>query len=246
MGKLTPGKAKRLGPGKHPDGGGLYLFVRKGGVSRQWIVRGTRYGQTREKGLGGFPDVTLGEAREKAREWRDEYRATGSVGPVKVPTFRVAAERYIVANAPTWQHPKTAKQTLASLKTYAYPRLGNIPIDRIRRGDVMAVLQAKVEPSKDRPDGGPLWTTRQGAAKKLRQRLRGVFVYALGMGWIDANPMDEALNKALPRTPKVKAHFRAIPHTDVRAALATVDGSTATPGVKLCMRFIVLTAVRSG
>ena len=64
--------------------------------------------------------------------------------------------------------------------------------------------------------------------------------------WIDHNPIDEALNAALPKTPKVKANFRALRHADVRAALETVDRSRSSLSAKLCFRFVVLTAVRSG
>jgi integrase len=230
MGNLKTESLSRLKPGKHNDGKGLYLVVRKGG-SRQWVFRMTLNHRRLEKGLGGYPKVSLTEARRKAKIERTQFE--DGIDSVLAPTFREATEQYLKANAPRWKHPKTAAQTRASLETYAYPAFGDRPIDRIRRGDVMTVLET-------------IWLTKSGAAKKLRQRLRGVFVYALGKDWIETNPIDDALNAALPTTPKVKAHFRALPHADVRAALVTVDESMASLSVRLCMRFIVLTAARSG
>ena len=46
--------------------------------------------------------------------------------------------------------------------------------------------------------------------------------------------------------PTVKAHLRALPYRDVAAALDTVEASRVSPSAKACLRFVVLTACRSG
>ena len=46
--------------------------------------------------------------------------------------------------------------------------------------------------------------------------------------------------------PAVKSHFRALPYRDVSAALETVQASKASVAAKLCFRFLILTAARSG
>ena len=46
--------------------------------------------------------------------------------------------------------------------------------------------------------------------------------------------------------PKLKAHFRALPYREVAGALDTVEASGASMAAKLCLRFVVLTASRSG
>ena len=56
----------------------------------------------------------------------------------------------------------------------------------------------------------------------------------------------EGIEGALPAMPAVKAHFRALPYREVAAALETVDGSKASKAAKLCLRFLILTAARSG
>ena len=63
---------------------------------------------------------------------------------------------------------------------------------------------------------------------------------------VDANPAGEAIDAALPKTPAVKAHFRALPYQDVAAALRKTEASSASLAVRLCFRFLVLTAARSG
>ena len=113
------------------------------------------------------------------------------------------------------------------------PTLGNKSVDRIGRADVLAVL-------------APIWSSRPETARRVRQRMRTVFRWAMAHGFVESNPAGEAIDGALPPMPKVKAHFRALPYQDVGAALATVDASQASLPAKLCFRFLVLTAARSG
>ena len=46
--------------------------------------------------------------------------------------------------------------------------------------------------------------------------------------------------------PSVKEHHRALPYTEVSRALATIEASGASLSAKLCFRFLVLMAARSG
>ena len=46
--------------------------------------------------------------------------------------------------------------------------------------------------------------------------------------------------------PAVRAHFRALPYRKVGAALEVIGGSRASLAAKACLRFVVLTACRSG
>ena len=66
--KLTALTMRQLGPGRHADGEGLYLVVRKSGAC-QWVQRIVIQGRRRDLGLGPFPRVTLAEccrSRENA------------------------------------------------------------------------------------------------------------------------------------------------------------------------------------
>ena len=113
------------------------------------------------------------------------------------------------------------------------PVLGNTLLDRIGRGDVLRVLT-------------PIWTSRPETARRVRQRMRTIFRWAMAHGFMETNPAGEAIDGALPPMPKVKAHFRALPYQEVAAALETVGASQASLPAKLCFRFLVLTAARSG
>lgn len=61
--KLTNTAVKALlrKPGRHGDGGGLYLRVTAGGVAF-WSYRYHRHGQQREMSIGRYPELSLAVA----------------------------------------------------------------------------------------------------------------------------------------------------------------------------------------
>ena len=237
MGKLTVAKLKSLSrPGLHGDGGTLYLHVSPHG-SKSWIQRLTIDGKRHDLGLGGFPLVGLAEAREKAFDNRRavaqgrnplaEKRRAG------MPTFRDAAQRTFEANRPRWRSEKVAKNWMQQLERHAFPRLGGMRVDRIGREDVLAVLT-------------PIWTAKPEIARKLRQRIRTTLQWCQAHGYVEHNMAGEAISGALPAMPSVKTHFRALPYAEVPDALTALEASEASLPAKLCFRFLVLTAARSG
>ncbi len=223
-------------PGRYSDGGGLHLFISKAG-RKSWVQRITIDGRRRDIGLGGFPSVSLAKAREKATGNRTTVAAGRDPLAEKrkpaIPTFKEAASAVHEANRPRWRNARHAASWIQTLERHAMPKLGNMPIDRIGRTDVLQVLS-------------PIWTTRPETARRVRQRMRTVFRWAMAHGFTETNPAGEAIDGALPPMPKVKAHLRSLPYQEVAAALATVEGSQASIPAKLCFRFLVLTAARSG
>lgn len=234
---LSATRVKALtAPGRYSDSSGLHLFISKSG-GKSWVLRITVDGRRRDIGLGAFPSVSLAQARGKTTgiraavaEGRDpvaEKRAPA------MPTFREAARAVHQANRPRWRNDKHSAGWMQSLERHAMAVLGNAPIDRIDRPDVLRVLT-------------PIWTSRPETARRVRQRMRTVFRWAMAHGFMESNPAGEAIDGALPPMPKVKAHHRALPYQEVGAALETVESSQASMAAKLCFRFLVLTAARSG
>ena len=235
MGKLTVAKVKAITKtGLHGDGDTLYLSVAPGGT-KSWIQRLTVNGRCRDIGLGGFPLVSLAEARSKVFENRRHARAGGDPlaekRKVRMPTFREATLTVFEANKPRWRNGHHTKSWLQTLERHAMPRLGDLPVDRIGREDVLAVLT-------------PIWSTRIETARRVHQRIRTVLGWAMAHGFIEHNVAD-AITGALPTMPAVKEHFRALPYQEVKATLETVEASQASLAAKLCFRFTVLTAARS-
>ena len=237
MSKLTVAKVKALkAPGFYADGGTLFLRVAPGG-SKQWMQRLTVNGRRHDLGLGGYPLVSLAEAREAAFENRKLARTGGDPLREKrkanMPTFREAAHKTMASRRATWKSDKTAAKWKRGMDNYACPVIGDIPVDRIEQADVLKVLV-------------PVWTAKAETARVLRQSIRTVFAWAMANQFVEHNPAGDGIDAALPRMPKVKRHHRALPYRDVAAALDTVKASTSSEAVKLAFEFLVLTAARSG
>ncbi len=237
MGKLTAAKVRSITKrGLHGDGGTLYLAVAKGG-SKSWVQRVTIDGKRRDIGLGGYPYVGLAAARQKAMDNRTAIAAGRNPIAEKrrssIPTFAVAARRTHAMLKPRWRNDKHADSWMQTLERHAFPALGGLSVDRIERADVLALLT-------------PIWGTRPETARRVRQRIRAVLRWAWAHGFITENVAGEAIDGALPAMPAVKAHLRALPYRDVAAALDTVEASRASLSAKACLRFVVLTACRSG
>jgi hypothetical protein len=127
--------ARETRPGKHADGGGLYLVV-AGPNAKNWSYRYWINGKERWHGLGSFKDVSLAEARLKRdaarlkvkndkvdivqakRSAREEAKAVEATAVA--PTFKECAEKYIEDHRAKWSK-KHAAQWPSSLERYAYP-----------------------------------------------------------------------------------------------------------------------------
>ena len=153
--------------------------------------------------------------------------------PPPIPTFADVAATVIELRRPTWSNPKHAAQWSATLATYAFPMIGDKPVDSITAADVLAVLTS-------------IWTAKPETASRVRQRMETVFDFAVTGGHRLDNPAGRALLKVLPSTKRFKEHHAALNYCDVAAAVRKVRLSTAHPLTRLAFEFLVLTASRSG
>ena len=237
MGKLTAVAVKAASqPGRLGDGGTLYLHIARGGT-KSWVQRITIDGRRHDIGLGGWPVVSLASARRRAAENRsavaDGRNPLAEKRRSMVPTFRQAATQTLKALKPRWRNLKHSVSWMQTLERHAMPRLGHMPVDRIGREDVLAVLT-------------PIWGTVPETARRVRQRIRATLRWCWAHGYVEQNVAGEAIDGALPKMPAIKSHFRALPYRDISSALKTVEASKASWAAKLCLRFLILTAARSG
>ena len=80
LSRISAAEVKNADPGKHADGGGLWLVKQKSG-SAQWVLRVTVHGRRREMGLGSYPSLSMKDARESAAKWRT--LAAQEMDPIK-------------------------------------------------------------------------------------------------------------------------------------------------------------------
>ncbi len=104
-------------------------------------------------------------------------------------------------------------------------------VDLITKADVLKVLE-------------PIWSTKAETGRRVRQRMRTVFRWAMAHDYIEFNPAGEAIEGALPRMPKLQNHLRAMPYQDVPAAMHIIADSGASLAARSCLQFQILTAAR--
>src|SRR5581483_5821748 len=239
--------AKRKG--MHHDGGGLYL--RSDGKRQcSWLFRYTLNGRQRFMGIGPYPVVTLADAREKADALRrlikvegkdplaerNAVRATARLEAAKAITFKQCADKCIAAQSAGWRNEKHAAQWRATLATYAYPVIGDLPVQAVDVGLVLNILE-------------PIWTAKPETATRLRGRIESVLDYAKARGWRDGeNPARWRghLDKLLAPRAKVRTveHHTALAFAELPAFMTTLREQEGIAAAAL--EFLILTAARTG
>ncbi|EYD75856.1 putative P4-family integrase [Rubellimicrobium mesophilum DSM 19309] len=254
--ELTPLEVKRL---THPGRGGNVTFA-VGGVSglllqvtptggRTWLLRTTVGEKRREIGLGGFPDVPLAQARERAREAkaairrgidpveeRKAARASLAAAQRRGLTFGLASDRFLVAKLTEFRNPKHQAQWRSTLDTYARPELGSMLVSDITVQDVLRVLQ-------------PLWHDKTETATRVRGRVEAVLTWATVAGHRTGdNPARWRgnLDALLPKPDRV-AKADNHPAVALKDAAAWFADLQKRPGLAArALEFATLTAARSG
>jgi integrase len=256
--KLSPLEVGRLAkmPGRHAVGEGLYLMVSpkhaKGACS--WAYRYTVAGKAHVLGLGSFPDTTVASARAKVSDLQRQRmlgedplamkragQAEQRASDAKLMTFRAAGEAYIESNKSGWKNSKHAAQWAATLKTYVYPLIGDLPVKDVETAKVVDVLE--------QPSGAAtLWADKPETASRIRGRIESILDWARVRGYREGeNPARWRghLDQALP----AKSKIRKVQHHPAES----IDGIgpfmrrlRLQPGVAACaLDFTILTAART-
>ena len=237
MGQLSATGIKAIKePGRYIDGDGLMLLVKPTGA-KTWVLRLTTAGKRRDIGLGSLKVVTLAEAREKAHELRRQI-AQG-VDPIaekrkakeEVPTFRNAALRVHEEQKATWKNGKHQAQWINTLESYAFPLLGDLPVNEIEGPLIRKALL-------------PIWLSKPETARRVRQRIGAVLDWSYVNGFRASEAPMRSLAKGLPRQPKKDGHFAALPYTQVPALIVRLRERSSVGRVAL--EALILTAARSG
>jgi integrase len=233
--------------GLYPDGLGLCLQIARNG-SRSWILRYRLGGRRRYCGLGTVRDVTLAEARERARaarllldagkdpiEMKRGQRTAIRLTAAKAMSFAAAAAAYIEAHKSSWT-AKTTGSTAAAITTYANPIIGLLPVGEVDTGMILKILE-------------PIWQTRTETASRLRGTVENTLDWAKARGYRDGdNPARWRghLDTLLPKKARIAPvqHLEALDYREVGAFMARLRELPSTDARAL--EFTILTAARSG
>lgn len=252
---LTALAVKNAKPGRHVDGRGLHLLVKKKSGSKSWVFRFTLNGRTRDLGLGtasGRGSLSLAKARDKAVDFRQmvkagtdpieesariaaEETAAAQAARVSGTTFKDAAITHLAARESGWRNSKHRAQWYSTLETYVFPKIGALPVSEISTEHVLDVL-------------GPIWEAKPETASRIRGRIEAVLdgakVRELRSGDNPARWRGH-LKLILPARPKLsRGHHKAMPYDDIPAFFEELRKREALSA--LALEFTILTVARTG
>jgi integrase len=234
-------------PGFYADGGGLYLQVSKSNT-KSWVFRYVLRGNQHWMGLGSINDWSLADARERARECRQslakgfdplaarrELEAQQKAEAARSITFEEAASRYIAVHESAWGNAKHREQWRSTLRAYAYPVIGRVPVSDVDTTMILKIL-------------APAWPTKAETASRVRGRIEAVLDWATVSGMRKGeNPArwKGHLAKALPQRSKVRGvkHHAALPYVQLPAFI--VELRRREEAVARALELTILTALRT-
>jgi integrase len=248
--ELSALETKRITtPGRHAVGNiaGLLLVVKETGA-KSWQLRIVIGKKRRSIGLGSYPEVSLADAREKAREAKALIKQ--GIDPIEQKRARKASliksqtEKMTFAEAARLCHEKKqteftnakhTKEWLSTVERLANPFLGNLPVSDIELPHILKVLE-------------PIWTEKTETATRLRQRLEDILAWATVSGYRKGdNPArwKGHLDAVLPAPAKIKKinHYPALPYKQIDTFMQHLRQSEAISARAL--EFLILTAKRS-
>lgn len=257
--ELSALEVKNLPPGSHAVGGvaGLILEVSSTG-GKTWLLRVRMGSKRREIGLGGYPSTSLSEARQKARDVRQQIaegqdpvaqrqaqKAALLAQQASLKTFAWCVDSYLDGMEGQWKNAKHAAQWRSTLETYANPIIGKLAVQSIALPHVLEVLN---QPQPDKGNAA-LWDSKNETASRLRGRVEKVLDWATVHGYRDGlNPARwkghlDAILKAPNKIQKTE-HHKAIPYAEMNPFMKALRQQEGT-GAR-ALEFAILCAARSG
>jgi integrase len=242
--KLAAVGIRSLKPGKHNDGGGLFLIVDKprddadtAGASR-WVFMFRWAGRRVEMGLGGLNSIGLAKARQLAS--RAHEQLADGINPVDarkavqaIPTFGEMADAVIETKKASFRRARSIAIWRRALEGYAKP-IRSMRVDAVDVAAVLKVLQ-------------PIWNVKPETAQKVRGCLEAVLSAAKARGYRRSeNPASwrDNLDHLLAKRRKLTVgHQKAMTHADVPAFVAKLRERDAMAARGL--EFLILTAART-
>lgn len=233
MGQNVGQERVKRKPAVESKGDGLML--RRRGSAATWLLRIQVAGRRRDITIGPETAFSLRAARDAVAKIRtavargeDPRSALGR--PTSARTLKEAVEDYIKDSRRRWRGRHEETHTRSQLRNH-FGSLLNAPIGTIRKSDILPVLSKAAE--------------KPTVYEKLLYRVRNVFTREFALGHIPAQPIEWAGLKFIitPAARKVR-HHAAAPWKDA-SFLWSCLSDRMTPAA-VCLRLVILTAVRSG
>ena len=233
----------------HPVGGvsGLLLQATPSGA-KTWLLRTMVGTKRRAIGLGGFPGVSLAEARRKAQEYKNKIvegidpveerkaaRRSLIAAQLSTMTFADATREFMKMKSKEFRDPRQAGQWEGSLDIHAMPHIGKVPVRDIELPHMKAVLD-------------PIWETKTETANRIRGRIEKILGWCAVHGYrSNENPAkwQGYLDEVYPSPEKIKkkGHHAALSVDALPGFMTDLKKRTGTAA--RAMEFLILTASRT-
>ena len=215
-----------------------------GGLTRQWRYRYRYNGTPREMTLPASGEYRehLAQDYRRISEWKKKL--LDGVDPKQsvaraitreqngTRTFRQVALENLENYRSRLTNLKQQKAIESELERYAFPVIGDIPMAELRARDVAEVLR-------------PLWHDHYAVARKVRDRISVTCNYAVGMDYMQANPVSvKVLETILGKTTHKDKHHKAVPYDDAPALFQTLIESEHP--YDHAVAFVMTTLTRQG
>jgi integrase len=172
------------------------------------------------------------EAKRQAKK----ERLAKLAAEARVMTFKECAIQCIASHEDGWRNAEHRRQWRSSLERYAFPLLGNLPVDHVDTAHMVKVLE-------------PIWKEKPETASRVRGRIEKV------LGWATVRQLRTGDNPArwrghlqelLPSKTKIQPveHHPALPYAELPAFMVELRGRDGLSA--LALEFCILTATRSG
>ncbi len=251
MAILTDTKARHIKPGTKPaaHGGipGLTLHPGSRIGHGKWVLRYVSpvTGKRRNMGLGTYPEISIAEVAKIAAGHREDLtsgtdplekkQANNLLVKSKIPLFEEAARQVHQTLAPGWKNPKHQNQWINTLIEYVFPKIGEIPVDKITPAHIASVLK-------------PIWLTIPETSGRIKQRIHAVMAWAWAHEYCSSNPVD-VVNHLLPQQPSKSVrqeHQPAMPWRMIPGFMKKYMHADNIDVTRSILEFLILTACRSG
>ena len=232
-GARRTGKVYRIRDGK--DKHGLFLRVSATG-GRSFGQRLTIHGRKVDLGLGGYPLVSLSQARTKALANHAKARNGKDPRPKLRPlglTFAEAADIKLGDRMTEWKagskEPRDWTQTMTD---YVLPVIGDVPVADVSNRQIHAILH-------------PLALSKPSLCKRVGQRIGSVLSWAIATDNRALANGVQAVYANLPKGTRKIAHHASLPWQRIPQLLAAVRRTRILESAKEAMAMMILTATRT-
>ena len=236
-------------PGRYTDSEtkGLNLQV-KPSLQKYWVLRYLFNGKRYDLSIGTYPEISLREARKRAIAARNQLNQGTNpktpkeslLAPAKQESSQPTFSEYAVAchelKRLEWANEKHSSQWINTLRDYAFPIIGDLPINQVDTDHILQILE-------------PIWVKKTETASRLRARIEWVLASAttrkMRSGFNPAlwrGHLETILQKPSKVTPV--QHHKALPYKEIPEfikALKEYDSVTA-----IALEFLILNANRTG